>query len=58
MSEKRHKINKVGNFENIIVINNPHLRPPLKTALVYDIVRMISRKISRQDFTGEKIISD
>ena len=55
MSEKRHKINKFANYQNIIVRNSPaldrHVFVPSqdRRSMIFYVMRMISTQIGWQD---------
>ena len=55
MSEKRHKINKFANYQNIIVRNSPafdchvFLFSQDRWSMVFDVMRMITTQIRWQD---------
>ena len=55
MSEKRHKINKFANYQNIIVRNSPpfdrrvYVYSQDRRSMVFDVMRMIGRQIHWQD---------
>ena len=57
MSEKRHKINKFANYQNIIVRNSPAFDRHVfvssqdRWSMVFDVMRMISTQIRWQDPT-------
>ena len=55
MSEKRHKINKFANYQNIMVRNSPafdchvFVSTEDRWSMVFDVMRMISTQIRWQD---------
>ena len=53
MSEKRHKINKFANYQNIMVRNSPafdrHVFVSYRLSMVFDVMRIISTQIRWQD---------
>ena len=53
MCEKRHKINKFANYQNIMVRNSPafdrHVFVSYRLSRVFDVMRIISIQIRWQD---------
>ena len=53
MCEKRHKINKFANYQNIMVRNSPafdrHVFVSYRLSRVFDVMRIISTQIRWQD---------
>ena len=63
MHEKRHKINKFANYQNIIVRNSPafdcHVFVPSQNrwSLIFDVMRMISTQVHWQDQSTGKTLA-